>query len=131
MVRWHHQLDGHKFAQAPGVGDGQGILVCCSPWGHKQSDTTEWLNSTEYIGKRIMGHIHMCAYVVCKEGDEFSNSIVVSQQIPPKTEKLSSKTNRLEQKDKYWDNQVKRWKWMEGERKMGRRLLFLITINLI
>jgi len=48
-----------------------------------------------------MGHIHMCAYVVCKEGDEFSNSIVVSQQIPPKTEKLSSKTNRLEQKDKY------------------------------
>ena len=101
MVGWHHQFDGHKFAQAPGVGDGQGSLVCCSPCGHKESDTTERLNSTEYIRKRIMGHIHMCACVVCREGDEFSNSIVVSQQIPPKTEKLSSKTNRLEQKDKY------------------------------
>ena len=32
MVRWHHQLDGHEFEQAPGVGDGQRSLVCCSPW---------------------------------------------------------------------------------------------------
>ena len=44
MVRWHHQLDGHEFEQAPGVDDGQGSLVCCSPWGGKESDTTEWLN---------------------------------------------------------------------------------------
>ena len=35
MVWWHHQLDGHEFEQAPGVGDGQGNLVCCSPWGCK------------------------------------------------------------------------------------------------
>ena len=35
-VEWHHQLDGHEFEQAPGVGDGQGSLVCCSPWGHKE-----------------------------------------------------------------------------------------------
>ena len=35
MVGWHHQLDGHEFEQAPGVGDGQGSLVCCSPWGHR------------------------------------------------------------------------------------------------
>ena len=47
MVGWHHQLDGHKFEQAPGVGDGQGSLVCCSPWGHKKSDTTEPLNWIE------------------------------------------------------------------------------------
>ena len=46
MVGWHHWLDGHEFEQAPGVGDGQGSLVCCSPWGHKESDTTEWLNWT-------------------------------------------------------------------------------------
>ena len=44
MVGWHHQLDGHEFEQAPGVGDGQGSLVCCSPWGHKDVDTTERLN---------------------------------------------------------------------------------------
>ena len=41
MVGWHHQLDGHKFEQAPGVGDGQGSLVYCSPWGCKESDMTE------------------------------------------------------------------------------------------
>ena len=44
MVEWHHQLDGHEFEQAPGVGDGQGSLACCSPWGHKESDTTAQLN---------------------------------------------------------------------------------------
>ena len=41
MVGWHHQLNGHEFEQAPGVGDGQGGLVCCSPLGRKQLDTTE------------------------------------------------------------------------------------------
>jgi len=41
MVGWHHQLDGHEFARALGVHDGQGSLVCCSPWGHKESDMTE------------------------------------------------------------------------------------------
>ena len=36
LVGWLHQLDGHEFGQAPGVGDGQGGLSCCSPWGHKE-----------------------------------------------------------------------------------------------
>ena len=45
MVGWHHWLNGHKFEQTLGVGEGQGILVCCSSWGHKEPDTTEdWLN---------------------------------------------------------------------------------------
>ena len=44
MVVWHHQLDGHEFEQALGVGNGQGSLVCCSPWGHKVLDMTEQLN---------------------------------------------------------------------------------------
>ena len=44
MVGWHHRLDGHEFEQAPGVGDRQGSLACCSSWGHKESDTTERLN---------------------------------------------------------------------------------------
>ena len=47
MVGWHHWLDGHKFEQALGVGDGQGSLAFCSPWGRKESDTTERLNWTE------------------------------------------------------------------------------------
>ena len=44
MVGWHHRLDGHGFGWTLGVGDGQGGLVCCGSWGHKESDMTEWLN---------------------------------------------------------------------------------------
>ena len=44
MVGWHHQLDGREFEQALGVGDGQGSLVCCSLWGHKELGMTEQLN---------------------------------------------------------------------------------------
>ena len=48
MVGWHHKLDGHEFEQAPGVGDGQRIPSCCSLWGHKELDVTEWLNWTDF-----------------------------------------------------------------------------------
>ena len=44
MVGWHHRLNRHEFEQAPGTGDGQGSLACCSPWGHKELDKTEQLN---------------------------------------------------------------------------------------
>ena len=47
MVGWHHWLNGHEFEKALQVGDGQGSLACCSPWGLKESDTTERLNWTE------------------------------------------------------------------------------------
>ena len=47
MVGWHYQIDGHEFEQAPGVGDGQGSLACCSPWGHKELDTAQQPNGTE------------------------------------------------------------------------------------
>ena len=47
MVGWHHQLDGHGFGWTPGVGDGQGGLVCCGSWGCKELDTTEQLNWTK------------------------------------------------------------------------------------
>ena len=45
IVGWHHWQDSHEFEQALGVGDGQGGLACCHPWGHKESDTSEWLNN--------------------------------------------------------------------------------------
>ena len=45
MVGWHHVLDGHGFEQTPGDSEGQESLACCSPWGHKESDTTSWLNN--------------------------------------------------------------------------------------
>ena len=47
MVEWHSWLDAHESEQAPGVGEGEESLVCCSPWGHKESGTIEWLNWNE------------------------------------------------------------------------------------
>ena len=55
MVGWRHQLDGHEFKQALGDGEGQGGLLYCSPWGHKESGMTEQLN------KQI--HTHICVYM--------------------------------------------------------------------
>ena len=49
MVGWHHQLNGHEFEQAPGDGEGQGSLVCCSPLHYKESDMTEQLNNNHRI----------------------------------------------------------------------------------
>ena len=49
LVGWHHWLDGHDVELARGDGDGQGSLACCSPWGCKKSDMTEWLNWTDLM----------------------------------------------------------------------------------
>ena len=49
IVGWHHRFNGHEFQQTPGDGEGQGSLVCCSPWGRKESDTTERLNKNNII----------------------------------------------------------------------------------
>ena len=57
MVRWHHQLNGHEFEQAPGVGVGQGGVACCSPWGRKESDMTEQLNNNKMLN-RVDGWIY-------------------------------------------------------------------------
>ena len=52
MVGWHHLLNNHEFEQTPGDGEGQGTLVCCSPWGHKESDMTEQLNNNNNLNSR-------------------------------------------------------------------------------
>ena len=54
VVGWHHQLCGHELEQALGVGDGQGGLVCRSPWGHKESDTTWGLNNSLHLISRYL-----------------------------------------------------------------------------
>ena len=51
MVKWHHQLTGHQFEQTPGDNEGQGSLVCCSPWGHIESDMTEQLHNNDNISQ--------------------------------------------------------------------------------
>ena len=54
MVGWHHRLNGDEFEKTPRVGDGQGRLVCCSTWGLKESDMTEWQN--------LLNHAHYFPY---------------------------------------------------------------------
>ena len=54
MVGWHHWLNGLGLVWTPAVGDGQGGLACCDSWGHKESDTTEWLNWTKM--KTLLRH---------------------------------------------------------------------------
>ena len=49
MAGWNHRLNGHEFEQASGVGAGQGGLMCCTPWSHKKSNTTERLNNSNFI----------------------------------------------------------------------------------
>ena len=58
MAGWHHRLDGHEFELTPGVGAGQGGLVCCNSWGRKELDMTEQLNWTEW--KRISANNQKC-----------------------------------------------------------------------
>ena len=61
MVGWHHWLDGHEFQQAPGDGEGQGSLACCSSWGHKESDTIEWLNNNEkQLSRKFSYKLNYC-----------------------------------------------------------------------
>ena len=59
MVGWHHRLDGHEFDQALAVGDGQGGLACFSPWGLKESGTSEWENNKHYLFKNVK-YIRKC-----------------------------------------------------------------------
>ena len=58
MVGWHHRLDRHEFEQALGVGDGQGILACCSPWGHKEST---WLSNWTKVSTYLLTLINIYA----------------------------------------------------------------------
>ena len=62
MVGWHHWLNGHEIEQALGIGDGQGSLACYSSWGHKESDTTEWLNWTEANFVGLMNKLNLWTY---------------------------------------------------------------------
>ena len=60
-VGWHHLLNGHEFDYTPGVGDGQGGLTCCTPCGHKESDTTErlnWLKTIKTLEEKIVVTLH-------------------------------------------------------------------------
>ena len=64
MFGWHHWLNGHEFEQALGDGEGQGSLVSCSPWGCKDSDKTEWLNSSEPLDYQGNPSLYLLLYLI-------------------------------------------------------------------
>ena len=89
MVRWHHGLSGREFEPPLGIGDGQGGLVCCSPWGRKEWDMTEWLNWTELNWKflllSIFGFIFFFLAVLW--GMQDPSSLTRNQNCAPEVEK--------------------------------------------
>ena len=88
MAGWHHQLDGPEFEQALGVGDGQGGLARCRPWGHRESDTTEQLKnmSKHFLSPKIQIHpdtpikLYICIFCT-KPLDAPDGSDVVSKHL--------------------------------------------------
>ena len=62
MVGWHQRFNGHEFEQAPGDGEGQGSLACCSPWGWKELDMTERLNSNKIIYYQVFSPSDLLLY---------------------------------------------------------------------
>ena len=67
MVGWHHRLIGHEFEQSLGDGEGQGSPVCCSPWGHKESDMLERLNNSNKQRRnkgKIQLALHLCIAIL-------------------------------------------------------------------
>ena len=94
MAGWHHRLDGHEFEWTPGDGDGQGGLVCCDSWGHKESDTTErliWSDLTSVFSKTsctsgsyqltycwsLAWKILSIIFLDCKTVQEFEHSLAL------------------------------------------------------
>ena len=88
MVRWHHRLDGHEFEQTLWDSEGQGSLVCCSPWGCKELDTAEWLsNNSTYI--RVSDQIRSVAQsclTLCDPMNRSTPGHPVHHQLPEFTE---------------------------------------------
>ena len=79
MVGWYHQFNWHEFEQVPGDGEGQGRLVCCSPWNHKELDMTEWLNNNFRFG---LCHQISPRFGLCHEQFSFVHWIQTKYLLP-------------------------------------------------
>ena len=89
MAGWHHRLDRHEFEWIPGVGDGQGGLECWNSWGHKELDTTEWLNWTEQSLRENISLSKMSCFVV-------QSSVLAEKAIAPHSSTLAWKIPWME-----------------------------------
>ena len=75
MVGWHHRVNGHQFGQASGDSYGQGSLACCSPWGHKESNTIEWLNNNKCFWYSLNRRTLTCIFIFFMERSNYLNKI--------------------------------------------------------
>ena len=93
MAGWHHRFDGHEFEQAPGVGDGQGGLACCSPWSCQESDMTEWLNWnwTEVPNNKSL--ISLIFYKVTDKSFELFKDLLEEPRVSSRWESLHLEPN--------------------------------------
>ena len=99
MVGWHHRLDGHEFEYAPGVGDEQRSLVYCSPWGHKESDTTERL-SQRRKGSPVsstlfpiqFSSVAQSCLTFCEPMSHSTPGLPVHHQLPESTKPMSAES---------------------------------------
>ena len=80
MVGWHHRLNGHEFEKTPGVGDRQGGLACCSPWGHKGLDMTEQLNRTDRLFARKNIFSTICLIYAAQRTRELSEEFLLEEK---------------------------------------------------
>ena len=81
IVGWHHQLDGNEFEQTPEDHEGQGSLMCCSPWGRKESDITEQVNSKSPVNVTWL-HTYICIYQLLSCVWLFATQWTVTCQTP-------------------------------------------------
>ena len=91
MIEWHQQLDGHEFEQAPGVGDGQGSLACCRPWGHSQTWLSNWtelkptcLLPTTFQNSPWLSLAPFWGFIVVNRGQKLGNATGTIQLEKPK-----------------------------------------------
>ena len=83
MVGWHHRLDGHESEQTQGVGEGQESLACCSPWGCKESDTTQRLNNNNLEMLKII-HFNGMSMPMKQNNSIFTDLDQIKQQFQEK-----------------------------------------------
>ena len=92
MVGWHHQLDGHEFEQTLGDSEGHGSLVCSSPWGCKESDTTDWLNNSSRVNIKLTTSSVTAQFIhsaVCSiTAVESQNTFIIPKRRPVSTRDL-------------------------------------------
>ena len=105
MVRRHHWLNGHEFEQNPGDSEAKGCLACCSPWGSKESDMTEWLNNNiAYSSPSCLQTLH--PWIQSSQNRHFGPSLVESMDAKPMNTKYANTEGQLYI---YWKNLHLNW----------------------